>query len=337
MEQSLDEVANGNKKWLVLLDDFYKDFQVKLKQASEKDRGMRNNDPTHTDVVCLVCARYMQIKTGSTGVFLGCSGYNLPLRERCKQTMNLISSDEIVNTEDEESESKLLRNKHRCIKCKSAMDSYLIDEKKKIHVCGNNPDCDGFEIEYGEYKIKGYDGPIIECDKCTNDMQLKMGRFGKYFDCTNAECKNTRKLLRNGEPAPPKMDPIPMPNLKCEKVADTYLLRDGASGLFFAASQFPKFKEIRYPFVDELIPIKDKLIEKYQYVLAAPTKDNDGNRAKLRFSKNDSRHYVMTEKEGKATGWKATYNGSKWIIEKPSDKKTKTKTSKSKKAVATKK
>ncbi|MFD2883191.1 hypothetical protein ACFS4T_11425 [Pseudomonas lini] len=31
-----------------------------------------------------------------------------------------------------------------------------------------------------------------------------------------------------------------MPELKCEKVNDTYILRDGASGLFLAASQFPK-------------------------------------------------------------------------------------------------
>jgi hypothetical protein len=52
-------------------------------------------------------------------------------------------------------------------------------------------------------------------------MQLKTGRFGKYFGCTNADCKNTRKLLRNGEPAPPKMDPVPMPELACEKVDDT--------------------------------------------------------------------------------------------------------------------
>ncbi|XNM85989.1 hypothetical protein ACLK14_07385 [Escherichia coli] len=31
-----------------------------------------------------------------------------------------------------------------------------------------------------------------------------MGRFGKYMACTNEECKNTRKILRNGEVAPPK-------------------------------------------------------------------------------------------------------------------------------------
>ena len=70
--------------------------------------------------------------------------------------------------------------------------------------------------------LKGYDGPTLECDKCGSEMQLKNGRFGKYFGCTGINdtgqnCKNTRKLLRNGEPAPPKVDPIAMPDLRCEK------------------------------------------------------------------------------------------------------------------------
>ena len=125
------------------------------------------------------------------------------------------------------------------------MDAYLLDEKHKLHICGNNPDCNGYEIEEGTYRIKGYEGPSLECDKCGSEMQLKTGRFGKFFGCTNPTCKNTRKLLKSGDAAPPKMDPVKMPELKCEKVNDTYILRDGASGLFLAASQFPKNRETR--------------------------------------------------------------------------------------------
>ncbi len=325
MEQSLDKIASGEKKWLTLLDDFYKDLTTKIERAQSESNGMRKNDPTSIDILCSKCGRSMQIRTGSTGVFLGCSGYNLSPKERCKSTINLIVGDEVVNTEDEESESKILINKHHCPKCETTMDSYLIDKKRKIHICGNNPDCPGFEIEVGEYRIKGYEGPIIECDKCSSDMQLKVGRFGKYFGCTNEECKNTRKLLRSGQAAPPKMDPIPMPELKCEKVNDTYLLRDGASGLFLAASQFPKHREIRTPFVDEIIPVKKQLVEKHQYVTTAPIEDKEGNRAKLKFSRKEGRHYVITEKNGKATGWKAVYEKNEWVIqkEKESSKKTK--------------
>ena len=134
------------------------------------------------------------------------------------------------------------------------MHSYLVDEGRKLHVCSNNPDCPGYLVEQGEFRIKGYDGPVIECDKCGADMQLKSGRFGKYFGCTNTNCKNTRKLLRNGEAAPPKAAPVPMPELRCVKVDDHYVLRDGASGIFLAASQFPKHRETRAPTVAELVP-----------------------------------------------------------------------------------
>ena len=112
-----------------------------------------------------------------------------------------------------------LQARRRCHKCGSAMDSWLVDETRKLHICGNSPDCDGYVVEEGHFKIKGYDGPELECDKCGATMQLKSGRFGKYFGCT--ECKNTRKLLRNGEPAPPKMDPISMPELRCRRMKAT--------------------------------------------------------------------------------------------------------------------
>ena len=46
---------------------------------------MQANDPTTTDIQCTGCGRPMQIRTASTGVFLGCSGYALPPKERCKE------------------------------------------------------------------------------------------------------------------------------------------------------------------------------------------------------------------------------------------------------------
>jgi DNA topoisomerase I len=318
MEESLDVVAQGGKKWRDLLNEFYKSFTKQLTAASSKTKGMRENDPTDTNIECSKCGRHMQIRTGTTGVFLGCSGYALSPKERCKNTMNLVSGDEVVaaDDEDEEAETRQLRSKHRCKICNSAMDSYLLDEKRKLHICGNNPDCAGYEVEQGSYRLKGYEGPTIECDKCSSQMQLKTGRFGKYFGCTNSECKNTRKLLKNGEAAPPKVDPIPMPELRCEKVDDHYVLRDGAAGLFLAASQFPKNRETRAPLVEELLPHKKEIDLKYHFLLSAPVKDPDGNKTIIRFSRKTKEQYVQSEVDGKATGWKAFYSGGKWQVSK---------------------
>ncbi|GEK49264.1 DNA topoisomerase 1 [Bisbaumannia pacifica] len=315
MEDSLDQVAEGERNWRELLDAFYADFKRQLERA-ESDDGMRPNQPVPTDIDCPSCGRKMQIRTASTGVFLGCSGYNLPPKERCKTTIDLIPGEEAVAADaDEEAETEALRAKHRCPKCGTAMDSYLIDETRKLHICGNSPDCDGYEVEQGKFRIKGYEGPVIECDKCGSEMQLKSGRFGKYFGCTNSECKNTRKLLKSGEVAPPKMDPIPMPELACQKVEDHYVLRDGASGLFLAASQFPKNRETRPPLVRELKAHAEALPEKYHFLLKAPSEDPDGRPAQIRFSRKTKSQYVMTEENGKASGWKATFEGGKWQVE----------------------
>ena len=203
----------------------------------------------------------------------------------------------------------------RCGKCGTAMDSYLIDETRKLHVCGSNPVCDGYELELGEFKIKGYDGPVLECDRCESDMELKNGRFGKYFDCTNEDCKNTRKLLASGEAAPPKEDPVDLPELECEKSDAFFKLRDGAAGIFLAASTFPKSRETRAPKVAELHRFRDRISEKFYYLADAPQQDSDGNLSVVRYSRKTKEQYVMTEVEGKATGWVAKYVDSKWVAE----------------------
>lgn len=317
MEGDLDHIAEGDVDWKKVLNDFYGRFRLQLEsaEATDGEGGMRPNDPTETSIPCPTCSRNMQIRVASTGVFLGCSGYSLPPKERCKTTINLTSGDEVVSADDDvegEGETRLLRKKRRCPKCSTAMDSYLVDEAHKLHVCGNNPDCSGYEVEEGTFRIKGYDGPTLECDKCGSEMQLKTGRFGKYFGCMSDTCKNTRKLLKSGEPAPPKMDPVPMPELQCQKVDDTYVLRDGASGMFLAASKFPKNRETRPPLVMEIKPHRKEIDPKHNYLMEAPERDPEGNPTVIRYSRKTKEQYVMSEKDGKATGWSAWYVDGKW-------------------------
>ena len=192
MEDGLDEVANNRAEWKAVLDEFFVDFSEQLETAEKdpEEGGMRPNQMVMTSIDCPTCGRKMGIRTASTGVFLGCSGYALPPKERCKTTINLVPEAEVLNIlEGDDAETNALRARRRCKKCGTAMDSYLIDNQRKLHVCGNNPACDGYEIEEGEFRLKGYDGPVVECDKCGSEMHLKMGRFGKYMGCTNENCK----------------------------------------------------------------------------------------------------------------------------------------------------
>ncbi|TCV99900.1 type I DNA topoisomerase [Biostraticola tofi] len=319
MESTLDQVATNQAEWREVLDAFFEKFSQQLDKAEKdpEEGGMRPNQMIMTSIDCPTCGRKMGIRTASTGVFLGCSGYALPPKERCKTTINLIPESETLNVlEGEDAETNALRARHRCAKCGTAMDSYVIDATRKLHVCGNNPQCDGYDIEQGEFRIKGYDGPVVECEKCGSDMHLKLGRFGKYMACTNEECKNTRKILRNGDVAPPKEDPVPLPELPCEKSDAYFVLRDGAAGVFLAANTFPKSRETRAPLVEELARFKDRLPEKLRYLADAPAADDAGNKALVRFSRKTKQQYVSSEKDGKATGWTAFFIDGKWQVTK---------------------
>ena len=99
-------------------------------------------------------------------------------------------------------------------------------------------------------------------------MELKTGRFGPYFACN--KCDNTRKVLKktSGSPAPPRMDPIDMPQLKSTKHDDHFILREGAAGLFLAASKFPKVRETRPPkLAGGTRPFRIRMDDRFQYLL----------------------------------------------------------------------
>ena len=322
LENNLDKVANGKADWRNILDDFYKSFQNDLLSASSDEGGMRGNSPVDTEINCPECSNnFMVIRNSSNGVFLGCNGYQNDGDDKCKKTLNLVSGDEAISIDDTEEAENLLI-KRRCSICQTSMDNYLIDEHRKLHVCAKNPDCKGYEVENGSFKIRGYDGPILECHKCGSEMQLKTGRFGKYFACLNDNCGTTRALQRNGEPKPLTMEPIELPNLMCEKCEDHYLLRDSMKGLFFAASKYPKNRETRAPKVFEIKNLESELREscrflpdkeKHIYLISAPEKDADGNPYVIRYNKAEDIHYLASEKDGKKTKWTAAYQNGEWV------------------------
>jgi len=92
-------------------------------------------------------------------------------------------------------------------------------------------------------------------------------------------------------------------------------LRDGAAGLFLAASKFPKNRETRAPLVLELKPHRAEIAEKYRFLLDAPERDPEGRPVVIRYSRKSAEHYVQTEIEGKPSGWRAFYHEGVWRAE----------------------
>ncbi len=330
MEQELDRVAEGALPWQKLLDNFYADFRDKLELADQKSGGMRSNTPTTIELPCPDCTRPMQVRTAASGIFLGCSGYSEPEPDRCRTTINLLSeaavAAELANAhistsstetvapqpaaDAEDLELSELREQRRCPKCDTATEIYAIDKKRRLLLCGNNPDCSGCIVEEGDFPYPCDSGVTLSCERCGAEMRLRKGRFGAFFGCEGADCKNTRKVLKNGQPAPPKMIPVQMPELRCDKVDDHFVLRDGAAGLFLAASRFPKNRETRAPLVSELLAHRDEIDQKYTFLFTAPAEDSVGQPFAIRFDRKNQTQYLASD--GSKGRFKAIYTDGQW-------------------------
>ena len=308
MEKNLDKVAEGKEDWKKLLEDFNEVFED---AKSKADESMERNPPIDTDVECPCgTGKRMHLRTNHNGQFLGCEGYLLEGDEQCKKTSSLISVDLFSDDDDKEAES--IFNKTKCDLCGSTMDGFIIDENKKLHICSNSPICPGTKFEKGQFiKPKNGDEELIDCHKCDAKMEMKLGRFGKYFSCQD-ECGATRQIMKNGELKPIFMDPIKLEDIKCQKCDDFYLLRDSLKGLFLAASQFPKNRETRAPLVKEILDVVDQLPEKYSIFSSALTSDPEGDDLVIRFNRKDGSHYLSSELNGKKKKWIYVYEGNSW-------------------------
>lgn len=342
MEDNLDNIASGKQDWIKALDSFYSKFKKELDVAKlpAEEGGMPENSPIEIkEITCPQCGKYkMALHSGRTGNFLACQGFydkSVKASERCKKTLNLTEIDlNKFNDKDlsEEQETALLRERKRCNVCGAVMDSFILDEQTKIYLCSDMPKCHNYEIEHGNFKDEIDRGPVIICEKCGSDMVLKEGRFGKYMACTNEACGNTRKILKSGEVAPPKEDPVDLPELLCKAEGAHYVLRDGASGIFLAAHSFPKVRETRPPFVCELKRFRDRISPKFYYLADGPEVDDEGNSVQVRFSRKSKEQYLAAvDSKGQMTGWVATYNKDTKLWEVQKAKESKTTKSKSKK------
>lgn len=322
MEQVLDEIANGRANWLRSLDDFYERFTDSLEQARQPQEqgGMPENKIVVIDLPCPECGKYlMSVHSGRTGNFLSCQGYydkSVPAAQRCRKTLNLRSLDlpALRNTTEQE-EAEILRHKKRCPLCDNVTDEFLISSQLKLYLCSKSPSCTGYILERGEFSDSIEQGPVVECDKCGTRMELKEGRFGKYMACPNPGCGNTRKLLKNGEVAPPREEAVDLPELPCRHEGSHYVLRDGASGIFLAAHDFPRVRETRSPLVSELRRFRDRISPKFHYLADAPETDDQGNPTEVRYSRKNRQQYVMSTANGKPTGWSAFYDpeSGSWV------------------------
>lgn len=82
MEEDLDKIAEGEKKWVPVIREFYEPFHKNLVQKESEVQKQEIEEKT--DEVCPNCGKPMMVKRGRFGKFLACSGF-----PECKTTKPL--------------------------------------------------------------------------------------------------------------------------------------------------------------------------------------------------------------------------------------------------------
>ncbi len=161
MEEDLDEIAKGQKKWTEICQNFYGPFEKNL-QKKYQEVSKKALTETTTDKKCPKCSAPIIIKFGRFGKFYACS--NFP---KCKYT--------------ESFEKKTLGIK--CPKCKKGeMVEKRTKTKKIFYGCDRFPKCD---FALWDKPLQDPQGKPEKCPKC--DSLLIKDKYGR-IKCSNKEC-----------------------------------------------------------------------------------------------------------------------------------------------------
>jgi DNA topoisomerase-1 len=151
MEDGLDEVAQENRDWVHLVQDFYTPFEESLKNASQLMEKVKLADEV-TEEVCPKCGKPMVVKFGRYGKFLACSGY-----PECKSTLPF-----------------LVRVGVNCPECGSELVEKISKKKRTFYGCSNYPKC----------TFATNRRPLPRpCPKCGGLLTLYRGKQAKCTKC----------------------------------------------------------------------------------------------------------------------------------------------------------
>jgi len=130
MEDELDEVANGTKKWEPVIKEFYEPFEKTL--VSVKDTARVKIEVEKTDEICPQDGGHLIIRHGRFGKFMACE--NFP---ECKFTKALVQETDLICPKDG---GKIIFKKTK--------------KGRRFYGCANYPKCD-----FAAWKVEDIKNP----------------------------------------------------------------------------------------------------------------------------------------------------------------------------------
>lgn len=153
IEENLDEVASGEKKWQRVIEGFYKRFEPELKKA-QVDMPVSKSEPEKVGRLCPVSGHELIIRWGRFGKFIGCS--NFPT---CRYTEPLLEKIDVKCPKDG---GDLVMRKTR--------------KGKVFYGCANYPQCD----------FTSWKRPVsTPCPNCGGLLVINNKREVQCMNCQN--------------------------------------------------------------------------------------------------------------------------------------------------------
>ena len=168
MEQSLDDIGQGERDYIEMLHTFYDDFEDNLSKVKKEMEGVKIKlKEEETDVKCEKCGANMVVKVGRFGKFLACPNY-----PKCKNTKPFV-----VNTEGV------------CPRCGGQVVTKKSKRGYKFYGCSNYPDCN----------FMTWDEPTAEkCPECGSTL---FKQKGGVLACLKEDCGFSKKAQRKTKKA----------------------------------------------------------------------------------------------------------------------------------------
>lgn len=184
LEDSLDAIAAGNKKWIPLLEEFWKPFIDLIKLIGNT---VERKDVTQEkiDEKCPKCSKDLSIRLGKRGKFIGCTGF-----PDCDFTKSMGPEEETPELEKVEGRA--------CPKCESDL-VIKFGKYGKFIGCSGYPNC-----KFIESLVKP-EPTGISCPSCNKGELIKRKtRYGSFFyPCDQyPDCKYALKYEPIKEPCP---------------------------------------------------------------------------------------------------------------------------------------
>ena len=189
VEESLDEIAQGESAWADVIKEFYGPF-IRALENAKVNITTKPFEPKESGEMCSKCGEPMLIRESRFGRYMSCKAY-----PACKNKISLDASGKKIVPEVVDKKCDTCGKP--CVKRFGRRGPFL--------ACSGYPDCKTTYSVDKEGNFFMRPPPQMtdkKCEKCGKPMLLRVGKRGPFLTCSGfPRCRNLKKAPADIVPA----------------------------------------------------------------------------------------------------------------------------------------